>query len=193
MEQALQEYRSQTMMEGLIDMAMLLAPILFVKYKGVSDTVELFGTADSITSIGGSIAECYAIQRNITEASDKELARWLNVGGGCVIDGEEVLCFYGAYSPEVLRELMLIEDEGLAVAAGWNEKMINDKKSDIAELEEDKGERFVNLCYALLEGGFSFGTYSYVNENEEEVHVTPTELVDAIRALDAECDMESLG
>lgn len=129
------------------------------------------------------------LQETVLSIKEKaELFRQWGIGGGYFANNEVHLCFYGLYDYEIYRDWLIIEQDGYGAFMGWSENLVSDIeeriKNDIEEAQK-KGALVPNfgLHMAVLNGGFSFVSMSYINESGKAVKVSVEELLSVIKLI----------
>lgn len=160
-------------------------------FAGIRD---IGGIAEGIgvgIEIGQAIEGYEEIARNLTEAKNDAMAREFSIGGGCIINCEEYICFEDIYDPEIYREMRQIEMYGLGVVRGWNQMMVEGEsvlmmiQGQINKRKDVSGQTYTVLKIeeALLNGGFSFTDMTYMDENNQIVEVNTEDFILAWRDL----------
>lgn len=108
------------------------------------------------------------------------------IGGMTIIDGEDAVTFSGMYDPDVLRKILIWEEEGPAGLMGWSADDIKRIKKEIANANMEEEQKV--LCIAILDGRYSILTDSYVDENGETVNVPFEEFQKALQGIDSKSD-----
>lgn len=121
----------------------------------------------------------------LSQAEWDEKMDMFGIGGMTIIDGEDAVTFSGMYDPDVLRKILIWEEEGPAGLMGWSEKDVEDIKD---EIKINANETTRELCFAILDGRYSILTDSYIDENGESVDVDFEEFQKALLWIDNKAD-----